>query len=112
MPRIGPMELIIVLVIVLLIFGVGKLPQIGKSLGEGLKSFKQGVSGEGEEEKKTEEAVTEKPAEETKAASGEIDEPAKASEEDLAAFKKWQADQAKAKTEPTKEELYPKPKSK
>lgn len=107
MPRIGPMELIIVLVIVLLIFGVGKLPQIGKSLGEGLKSFKKGVSGEEEEEKKPEVAV-----EEPKAEASETDAPVKASEEDLAAFKKWQAEQAKAAVVPTKEELNPKPKSK
>jgi len=39
--KIGPMEIIIVLVIVILIFGIGKLPQIGKSLGEGLRSFKK-----------------------------------------------------------------------
>ena len=39
--RIGPMEIIIVLVIVVLIFGIGKLPELGKSLGQGLRSFKK-----------------------------------------------------------------------
>ena len=38
--RIGPMEIIIVLIIVILVFGVGKLPDIGKALGQGLKAFK------------------------------------------------------------------------
>ena len=36
----GPTELIVVLVIVLIIFGPGKLPQVFRSLGEGLKSFR------------------------------------------------------------------------
>jgi sec-independent protein translocase protein TatA len=44
----GPMELGIILVIVLLVFGVGKLPQVGEAIGKGLKSFKDGSSGEDE----------------------------------------------------------------
>ncbi|ADJ26153.1 twin-arginine translocation protein, TatA/E family subunit [Dehalogenimonas lykanthroporepellens BL-DC-9] len=39
--RIGPTEIIIVLVIVMLVFGIGKLPELGKSMGEGLRSFKK-----------------------------------------------------------------------
>ncbi len=38
---LGTSELIIILVIVLIIFGAGKLPQIGKGLGEGIKNFKK-----------------------------------------------------------------------
>ncbi|MGI2336040.1 MAG: twin-arginine translocase TatA/TatE family subunit [Dehalogenimonas sp.] len=64
--RLGPMELVIILVIVLLIFGVGKLPQVGEALGKGLKSFQKASSGEDEEEKK-EEVKAEKSAEEPKA---------------------------------------------
>ncbi len=40
---IGVPELILILVIVLVIFGAGKLPQVGKSLGEGLRNFKEGM---------------------------------------------------------------------
>lgn len=66
--RLGPMELVIILVIVLLIFGVGKLPQVGEALGKGLKSFQKASSGEDEEkEEKKEEPKTEQPAEEPKA---------------------------------------------
>ena len=36
-------ELIIILAIVFLIFGVGKLPQLGKGLGEGIKNFKSAI---------------------------------------------------------------------
>lgn len=36
----GPFELIIILVIILIVFGAGKLPEIGKGLGTGIKNFK------------------------------------------------------------------------
>ena len=45
MPNIGPMELIIVLVIVLLIFGPKRLPGLGKQLGSGMREFKDSISG-------------------------------------------------------------------
>jgi sec-independent protein translocase protein TatA len=41
---IGIPELLIILVIVLIIFGVGKIPQIGQALGQGIKNFKKSVS--------------------------------------------------------------------
>jgi sec-independent protein translocase protein TatA len=47
MPNIGPMELIVVLVIVLLIFGPKRLPGLGKQLGTGMREFKDSVSGKG-----------------------------------------------------------------
>ncbi len=46
MPRLGPLELAIILVIVLLIFGVGRLPQIGSSLGRSMRAFKSAITGE------------------------------------------------------------------
>ena len=45
MPNIGPMELIIVLVIVLVIFGPKKLPGLGRSLGTSMREFKDSISG-------------------------------------------------------------------
>jgi sec-independent protein translocase protein TatA len=45
----GPTELIIIFLIVLVIFGASRLPQIGKGLGEGIRNFKAGVH-EGPEE--------------------------------------------------------------
>ena len=38
--RLGPTELIIVLVIVMIVFGVGKLPQIGGAMGKAIKEYK------------------------------------------------------------------------
>ena len=46
---IGMSELIIILIIVLIIFGAGKLPQVGGALGKGLRNFKDGVKEGGEE---------------------------------------------------------------
>jgi sec-independent protein translocase protein TatA len=48
MPNIGPMELIVVLVIVLLIFGPKRLPGLGKQLGTGMREFKESVTGKGD----------------------------------------------------------------
>ena len=45
MPRIGPMELGIILVIVLIIFGVGRLPQVGGAFGKSIRAFRRGQAG-------------------------------------------------------------------
>lgn len=50
MPNIGPMELIIVLVVVLLIFGPKRLPGLGKQLGTGMREFKESISGKGRDD--------------------------------------------------------------
>jgi sec-independent protein translocase protein TatA len=47
---IGPTELIIVLVIVLLIFGPKRLPGLGKQLGSGMREFKDSISGKGRDD--------------------------------------------------------------
>jgi sec-independent protein translocase protein TatA len=46
MPSLGPTELIIILVIVMLVFGAGKLTEVGKSLGQGIKEFRHSVQDE------------------------------------------------------------------
>jgi sec-independent protein translocase protein TatA len=43
---IGVPELLIVLVIIVIIFGVGKLPEIGSALGKGIKNFKKSINGD------------------------------------------------------------------
>jgi sec-independent protein translocase protein TatA len=45
MPSIGPMELIVVLAIALIVLGPKRLPDAGRSLGRGLREFKDSVSG-------------------------------------------------------------------
>ncbi len=53
--RIGPWEIALVLVIILIVFGVGKLPQVGGAIGKGLRAFKKGQRGEDDEEEEVEE---------------------------------------------------------
>jgi len=53
--HIGPWEIALVLVIILMIFGVGKLPQVGSAIGKGLRAFRKGQQGEDLEEEKAEE---------------------------------------------------------
>jgi sec-independent protein translocase protein TatA len=48
MPKIGPLELVIVLVIVLLIFGVGRMSRLGRDLGESIREFRRGLAGDEE----------------------------------------------------------------
>ena len=45
MPTPGPLEIVILLVIVLLIFGPKRLPDLGRSLGRGMREFKDSVTG-------------------------------------------------------------------
>ena len=54
---VGPTELIIVLVIVLIIFGVGKLPEIGGAMGKAIREFRTSQSGQDEAVAKSESDV-------------------------------------------------------
>ena len=49
MPKLGMGELVVILLIVVILFGANKLPQLGKGLGEGIRSFKKSFGGEDEE---------------------------------------------------------------
>ena len=48
--RVGPWEIALILSIILIFFGIGKLPQVGSALGKGLHAFRRGQSGEEDEE--------------------------------------------------------------
>jgi sec-independent protein translocase protein TatA len=50
MPNIGPLELAIVLIIALIIFGPRKLPELGRSAGRGIREFKNSVTGDANKE--------------------------------------------------------------
>ncbi len=56
--QLGPVELGIILVIVILLFGVGRIGKIAGELGSGVRSFREGLKGQESEQKKDEQANT------------------------------------------------------
>jgi sec-independent protein translocase protein TatA len=56
----GPWEIALILVIILIVFGVGKLPQVGSAIGKGIRSFKKAQAGEDEEEEKDKKTTSSK----------------------------------------------------
>jgi sec-independent protein translocase protein TatA len=52
MPNVGPMELVIVLVIALIVLGPKRLPEAGRSVGRGLREFKESLSGDSRREER------------------------------------------------------------
>jgi len=61
MPNLGPPELLIILVIVIIVFGVGRLPEVGGALGKAIREFRQTSQGLDEEKKSEEEKSLEEP---------------------------------------------------
>jgi sec-independent protein translocase protein TatA len=53
LPKLGMGELIVILLIVVVLFGASRLPQLGKGLGEGIRSFKKSFGGEDDEKPTT-----------------------------------------------------------
>jgi sec-independent protein translocase protein TatA len=53
--NIGPLEIAIVLIIALLVFGPKRLPELGKSLGKGIREFKGSITGEHDDDEKPDE---------------------------------------------------------
>ena len=47
----GPWEIGLIVLVILIVFGVGKLPQVGGAIGKGFRAFRRGQAGEDEEEK-------------------------------------------------------------
>lgn len=50
MPHIGPMELILIFLVVVLLFGGKKIPEIAKGLGKGIRDFKSSLAGNEEKD--------------------------------------------------------------
>src|SRR5436190_5893005 len=53
MPNVGPLELVVVLIIALVIFGPKRLPELGRSMGKGIREFRSSISGKDEDEELT-----------------------------------------------------------
>ncbi len=52
MPKLGAMELGLILLVIVIVFGVGKLPDIGRQLGKGIRDFKKFSAGNSDDESK------------------------------------------------------------
>ena len=55
MPNIGPLELVVLLVIALLVLGPKRLPEVGRSVGRGMREFKGALTGDGRDEEEEDE---------------------------------------------------------
>ena len=55
MPNVGPLEIAVVLIIVLIIFGPKRLPELGQSMGRGIREFKNSISGDKDKDSPEEE---------------------------------------------------------
>ena len=51
----GPLEIGLIVLVILIFFGVGKLPQVGGAIGKGMRAFRRGQRGEDEEDEAQEE---------------------------------------------------------
>jgi sec-independent protein translocase protein TatA len=72
MPNLGPTELIIILIIVVLLFGVGRLGRLGGELGKGITEFRKGLqSDESDEDADSDEPSEKAPSEASEAAAEE-----------------------------------------
>ncbi len=55
MPNVGPMELIVILAIALIVLGPKKLPEVGRSIGKGMREFKESLQGEEQQRREEDE---------------------------------------------------------
>lgn len=77
--NIGPLEIVVVLIIALVVFGPKRLPELGNSLGKGIREFKGSLSGENDDEP---------PAQPPEIEAGEREHPAAAHREEPVAHKR------------------------
>ena len=71
MPNIGPLEIVVILIIALIVFGPKRLPELGRSMGKGLREFKGSVTGAHDDDDDDEDLRLERSQAEAKAQSVE-----------------------------------------
>jgi sec-independent protein translocase protein TatA len=76
MPNIGPLELGIVLLIVLVIFGPKRLPGLGRQLGAGMREFKDAITGKKDSDDEVADVIDRPDADARRALGQPADEPA------------------------------------
>jgi sec-independent protein translocase protein TatA len=93
MPNVGPLEIAVVLIIVLIIFGPKRLPELGQSMGRGIREFKNSISGDKDKD------TPEEKQRELEASQSTADESVKPAETD--------AKPAETATKPTETDAKP-----
>jgi sec-independent protein translocase protein TatA len=68
MPNIGPLEIVVILIVALIVFGPKRLPELGRSAGKGIREFKSAVTGKDDDEQP--ELPAPKPVEPVSVSSG------------------------------------------
>jgi sec-independent protein translocase protein TatA len=81
MPNIGPLEIALVLIVVLVIFGPKRLPDLGRNLGRGMREFKDSVTGKDKDELPAGDSSTDTAAAKTESTDGEPEPAATAGRE-------------------------------
>jgi sec-independent protein translocase protein TatA len=54
MPNIGPLEIVVILIVALIVFGPKRLPELGRSAGKGIREFKNSVTGKDDDDEEEE----------------------------------------------------------
>jgi sec-independent protein translocase protein TatA len=77
MPNVGPLELAVVVIFALIIFGPKRLPELGKSMGKGIREFRSSISGNDDDDDDDDDSPKIEPGEPTAAepVEGEVVEP-------------------------------------
>ena len=57
MPNVGPLELVVILAIALIVLGPKKLPEVGRSIGRGMREFKDSLNGDNDRDEDDERPV-------------------------------------------------------
>ena len=60
MPNIGPLEIVLILIVALIVFGPKRLPELGRSMGKGIREFKNSVTGDDKDDDDVREIETAK----------------------------------------------------
>jgi sec-independent protein translocase protein TatA len=84
MPNVGPLEIAVVLIIVLIIFGPKRLPELGQSMGRGIREFKSSLSGDSKDEESPEEKRRELEASQAAPSAAETEPAPSAAESETA----------------------------